>query len=273
VEQLTTGSTVSKGGKKGGGSRAVQYLVRATVDFTTRHHPPTASTSIRHLLHISPSATAHPSIPNHIASPPLRISVKESKMTSRIPNPSSTNAPRLSTAPSSIKPRQLVCLPPLLPPSLRSFSSSPPRHSLPQDIPPAMEAVLSPPTPNHPQYPSLESFRNLTIFKHPANQENKPTNALQSHLHAQLAQLSANLADLENLLRMTSVQAESVRGLGAWHGGLYISPSFLPFLYVPHVPHFVRRKERPPRQWPAERHYESEGMKKERGTKANVGGK
>jgi hypothetical protein len=42
----------------------------------------------------------------------------------------------------------------------------------------------------------------------------------QSHLHAQLAQLSANLADLENLLRMTSVQAESVRGLGAWHGGL-----------------------------------------------------
>ncbi|OBT40302.1 hypothetical protein VE00_09641 [Pseudogymnoascus sp. WSF 3629] len=29
-----------------------------------------------------------------------------------------------------------------------------------------------------------------------------------SHLHAQLAQLSANLADLENLVRMTSVQAE-----------------------------------------------------------------
>ncbi|KAH8799898.1 DASH complex subunit Hsk3 like-domain-containing protein [Hyaloscypha sp. PMI_1271] len=71
-------------------------------------------------------------------------------MTSRIPNPS---APRLSTAPSSIKPRQL------------------------------------------------------------------------SHLHAQLASLSANLADLENLLRMTSVQAESVRGLGAWHGGLFMAAS------------------------------------------------
>ena len=42
----------------------------------------------------------------------------------------------------------------------------------------------------------------------------------QSHLHSQLAQLSANLADLENLLRMTSVQAECVRGLGGWHGGL-----------------------------------------------------
>jgi hypothetical protein len=48
----------------------------------------------------------------------------------------------------------------------------------------------------------------------------------QSHLHAQLASLSANLADLENLLRMTSVQAESVRGLGAWHGGLYVFPAF-----------------------------------------------
>ncbi|KAJ5053718.1 uncharacterized protein L3040_000009 [Drepanopeziza brunnea f. sp. 'multigermtubi'] len=71
-------------------------------------------------------------------------------MTTRIP---STNVPRLSTAPSSIKPRQL------------------------------------------------------------------------NHLHAQLAQLSANLADLENLLRMTSVQAESVRGLGAWHGGLFMAAS------------------------------------------------
>jgi hypothetical protein len=84
-------------------------------------------------------------------------------MTSRIP---STNAPRLSTAPSSIKPRQLVRARPL----------------------------------------PLWKMTVLTIH--------------QSHLHAQLAQLSANLADLENLLRMTSVQAESVRGLGAWHGGL-----------------------------------------------------
>ncbi|KAF6806907.1 DUF1721 domain containing protein, partial [Colletotrichum musicola] len=35
-----------------------------------------------------------------------------------------------------------------------------------------------------------------------------------THLHSQLAQLSANLADTENLVRMTSVQAESMRGLG-----------------------------------------------------------
>lgn len=53
---------------------------------------------------------------------------------------------------------------------------------------------------------------------------------IQSHLHAQLAQLSANLADLENLLRMTSVQAESVRGLGAFHGGLYVLPSYIDFV-------------------------------------------
>jgi len=40
------------------------------------------------------------------------------------------------------------------------------------------------------------------------------------HLHSQLAQLSANLRDTENLLRITSVQAECFRGLGSWHGGL-----------------------------------------------------
>ncbi|AEO65112.1 uncharacterized protein THITE_2111764 [Thermothielavioides terrestris NRRL 8126] len=41
-----------------------------------------------------------------------------------------------------------------------------------------------------------------------------------AQLHSQLTQLSANLADMENLLRMTSVQAESMRGLGSWHAGL-----------------------------------------------------
>ncbi|KAK6952029.1 hypothetical protein Daesc_006555 [Daldinia eschscholtzii] len=47
----------------------------------------------------------------------------------------------------------------------------------------------------------------------------------QTHLHSQLAQLSANLADTENLLRMTSVQAEAMRGLGSWHGGLFMAAS------------------------------------------------
>ncbi|KAL1648110.1 hypothetical protein SLS58_002437 [Diplodia intermedia] len=46
-----------------------------------------------------------------------------------------------------------------------------------------------------------------------------------SHLHSQLAQLSANMADLENLLRMTAVQAESMRGLGGYCGGMFMAAS------------------------------------------------
>ncbi|ROW16537.1 hypothetical protein VPNG_02850 [Cytospora leucostoma] len=46
-----------------------------------------------------------------------------------------------------------------------------------------------------------------------------------AQLHSQLAQLSANLSDTENLLRMTSVQAECMRGLGSWHGGLFMAAS------------------------------------------------
>ncbi|KAH6607398.1 hypothetical protein Trco_003711 [Trichoderma cornu-damae] len=46
-----------------------------------------------------------------------------------------------------------------------------------------------------------------------------------THLHSQLEQLSANLSDTENLLRMTSVQAEAMRGLGSWHGGLFMAAS------------------------------------------------
>lgn len=41
-----------------------------------------------------------------------------------------------------------------------------------------------------------------------------------SHLNAQLAQLTANMSDLENLLRMTSVQAEAMRGLGGYTAAL-----------------------------------------------------
>lgn len=41
-----------------------------------------------------------------------------------------------------------------------------------------------------------------------------------SHLHSQLAQLTAHVSDLENLLRMTAVQAESMRGLGGYAGAM-----------------------------------------------------
>ncbi|KAI9709955.1 MAG: hypothetical protein M1820_003033 [Bogoriella megaspora] len=46
-----------------------------------------------------------------------------------------------------------------------------------------------------------------------------------SHLHAQLAQLTAHMSDLENLLRMTAVQAESMRGLGGYAGGMFMAAS------------------------------------------------
>jgi hypothetical protein len=72
-----------------------------------------------------------------------------------------------------------------------------------------------------------------SIYEFPASLERLPRLAakvqvtganihpcFQAQLQAQLARLSANLADTENLLRMTSVQAESMRGLGSWHAGL-----------------------------------------------------
>jgi len=43
-----------------------------------------------------------------------------------------------------------------------------------------------------------------------------------AQLHSQLAQLSANLANLDNIVHMTAKQAQSMRDLGAWSGGLYV---------------------------------------------------
>lgn len=43
-----------------------------------------------------------------------------------------------------------------------------------------------------------------------------------AHLHSQLAQLNANLADTENLLRMTAVQAGDMRFLGGYVGALFM---------------------------------------------------
>ena len=46
--------------------------------------------------------------------------------------------------------------------------------------------------------------------------------SLYTHLHAQLAQLNAHLADTENLLRMTSLQAQDMRFLGGYVGALFV---------------------------------------------------
>jgi DASH complex subunit Hsk3 like len=47
-------------------------------------------------------------------------------------------------------------------------------------------------------------------------------NRQYAHLHAQLAQLNAHLADTENLVRMTAVQAQDMRFLGGYVGGLFM---------------------------------------------------
>lgn len=43
-----------------------------------------------------------------------------------------------------------------------------------------------------------------------------------AHLHAQLAQLNAHLADTDNLVRMTAVQAQDMRFLGGYVGALFM---------------------------------------------------
>lgn len=42
------------------------------------------------------------------------------------------------------------------------------------------------------------------------------------HLHAQLAQLNAHLADTENLVRITASQAGDMRFLGGYVGALFM---------------------------------------------------
>jgi DASH complex subunit Hsk3 like len=45
-----------------------------------------------------------------------------------------------------------------------------------------------------------------------------------SHLNSQLAQLQAHLADLDNHIRITAIQAEAIRRLGAQHASMYLAP-------------------------------------------------
>ncbi|KAF2689084.1 hypothetical protein K458DRAFT_241558, partial [Lentithecium fluviatile CBS 122367] len=46
-----------------------------------------------------------------------------------------------------------------------------------------------------------------------------------SHLQSQLAQLTANMADLESLMRMTAQQAQDMRGLGGYSGAMFMAAS------------------------------------------------
>lgn len=78
-----------------------------------------------------------------------------------------------------------------------------------------------------PIQPAMSSLPSTTSLANPSQQSfsgastsaSVNRNRQYTHLHAQLAQLNAHLADMENLVGMTAVQAEYVRGLGAWWGG------------------------------------------------------
>ncbi|PYH97653.1 hypothetical protein BO71DRAFT_114657 [Aspergillus ellipticus CBS 707.79] len=86
-----------------------------------------------------------------------------------------------------------------MPPSHQpSHSQSFPRHS----ILPASTAAA----------PSMGSASSMSATK----------TRQYANLHAQLAQLNANLSDTQNLLRMTAVQAEDMRFLGGYVGALFM---------------------------------------------------
>ncbi|EYE96956.1 DASH complex subunit HSK3 family protein [Aspergillus ruber CBS 135680] len=81
--------------------------------------------------------------------------------------------------------------------------------------------------PSHYHNPSQSSFRpSILPTPAPASTSASSTSTTKSrqytHLHSQLAQLNTHLADTENLLRMTAVQAEDMRFLGGYVGGLFM---------------------------------------------------
>ncbi|KAI6964407.1 hypothetical protein D0859_11347 [Hortaea werneckii] len=71
--------------------------------------------------------------------------------------------------------------------------------------------------------PARPQSRLSTILASSTSNTNKARQL--NHLHAQLAQLTAHMSDLENLLRMTAVQAEGMRGLGGYAGGMFMAAS------------------------------------------------
>ena len=76
---------------------------------------------------------------------------------------------------------------------------------------------------------SFTATHTLSSNTFPSSSTTTTTSSLSSnktrqyaHLHAQLAQLNAHLADTENLVRMTAVQAGDIRFLGGYVGALFM---------------------------------------------------
>ena len=68
-----------------------------------------------------------------------------------------------------------------------------------------------------PPRPSSQTAMNPTFSSSATNK-----NRQYAHLHAQLAQLNAHLADTENLVRATAAQAQDMRFLGGYVGALFM---------------------------------------------------
>lgn len=66
--------------------------------------------------------------------------------------------------------------------------------------------------------PSLSRPSSVTS----SNTTSTNKNRQYAHLHAQLAQLNAHLADTESLLKITAVQAQDMRFLGGYVGALFM---------------------------------------------------
>ncbi|KAJ5813617.1 uncharacterized protein N7503_000367 [Penicillium pulvis] len=92
-------------------------------------------------------------------------------------------------------------------------------------MPPPSHRRLDSQTQNYPRSSILPG----NTFTQPTNSYGSSTPSMSAaktrqyaHLHSQLAQLNANLADTENLLRMTAVQAGDMRFLGGYIGAMFM---------------------------------------------------
>lgn len=105
-------------------------------------------------------------------------------------------------------------------------------------LPLARNPISPPPMPPPPAPPSAYQTRSgIRPSLAPSN-----TKARQlAHLNSQLAQLQAHLADLQDIMRVTAVQAENIKALGGLNGALLISP-FLIF-FSPTFPSHVHACE------------------------------
>ncbi|THX08065.1 hypothetical protein D6D17_04428 [Aureobasidium pullulans] len=72
---------------------------------------------------------------------------------------------------------------------------------------------------------SLAHPRQSTNHTNHTSHTTNPYASSTTHQTSSSPQLTAHMSDLENLLRMTAVQAEGMRGLGGYAGGMFMAAS------------------------------------------------